>query len=93
VESVCRNDGVREIQSVEEFGEHGDLVRFCPDVGLAYDQALLMGHRCQQVHLGTFSVHGAADLLPVDGDGRQVLLFTQVRPGVTATAACRGPSQ
>jgi hypothetical protein len=76
VESIRRDDRVREIQTVEEFGEHRDLVRLRRDIGLTQDKALSMGHRCQQVHLGTVGTSSPppAPRRPTEAEGRWLAL-------------------
>ena len=68
VERIGGDDGVGEVQVVQQRPEPGDLVGGGLDVGLGEDGAAGVVHRCQQVDLRLAVMAAAAQGLAVDGD-------------------------
>ena len=68
VERVGGDDGVGQVQPLQQRPEPGDLVGGVLDVGLGQDRAAGVVHRRQQVHLRPAVVAAAAQGLAVDRD-------------------------
>jgi hypothetical protein len=69
VEGVGGDDGVGEVQTLQQRPEPGDLVGGVVHVGLGQDRGGGMIHRREQVHRRGAVVAAAAQGLAVDGDG------------------------
>jgi hypothetical protein len=68
VERIGGDDGVGEVQAVQQRPEPGDLVGGGLDIGLGEDGAAGVVHRCQQVGLRLAVMAAAAQGLAIDGD-------------------------